>query len=84
MSRRVVITVGLNKMATCSSTAVTPYSNDMIGAEAKQDSNNDRTRWDLLDLLVEQIGAEHHWIKVKQSFEYQTYFARYSICCKCV
>ena len=35
----------------------------MIGAEAKQDSNNDRTRWDLLDLLVEQIGAERHWIK---------------------
>ena len=59
-------------------------SNDMIGAEAKQDSNNDRTRWDLLDLLVEQIGAERHWIKVKQLFEYQTYFARYSICCKCV
>ena len=47
-------------------------------------SNNDRTRWKLLDLLVEQIGAEHHWIKVEQLFEYQTYFVRYSICCKCV
>ena len=47
-------------------------------------SNNDRTGWKLLDLLVEQIGAEHHWIKVKQLFEYQTYFARYIICCKCV
>ena len=47
-------------------------------------SNNDRTRWKLLDLLVEQIGAEHYWIKVEQLFEYQTYFARYIICCKCV
>ena len=47
-------------------------------------SNNDRTKWKLLDLLVEQIGAEHHWIKVEQLFEYQTYFAGYSICCKCV
>ena len=53
----------------------------MIAAEAKQDSNNDRTRWNLLDLLVEQISAEHHWIKVKQLFEYQTYFAWYSNNC---
>ena len=47
-------------------------------------SNNDRTRWKLLDVLVDQIGAERHWMKVEQLFEYQTYFARYIICCKCV
>ena len=46
-------------------------------------SNNDQPRRKL-DLLVEQIGTEHHWIKVEQKFEYQTYFARYSICCKCL